>query len=100
MLEKAIMTWDGTFWSECVVAYDPAIFQSLEIVKVGMKNNWDEAPQANLIDLLKNEEESNKFAAQMMLSGMQLGRRIVVPTPQEWIGLGLLERDDQLNRSS
>lgn len=41
-------------------------------------------------------EDSAKCLAKLMLLGDS--KKIVVPTVYEWIGLGLLERDDELTR--
>lgn len=38
----------------------------------------------------------SKLAAQILLSDRS--RRILVPSREEWVGLGLLERDDELKR--
>jgi hypothetical protein len=47
------------------------------------------------------EEESCKFQAQVMLSEFSRdNRRIIVPTTEEWVGIHLLERDDELKRTT
>ena len=46
----------------------------------------------------KVNEDGCKFQAQMMMLG--LGKEIVIPTREEWIGFNLLERDDGLERKS
>ena len=38
----------------------------------------------------------SKLAVQILLAGD--GRGIIIPTREEWIGVGLLERDDELKR--
>lgn len=42
------------------------------------------------------DEDSAKFYAGIMLC--DISKKIVVPTCEEWIGLNLLERDDELRR--
>lgn len=42
------------------------------------------------------DEDAAKFYAGIMLC--DISKRIIVPTAEEWIGLNLLERDDELRR--
>lgn len=44
------------------------------------------------------EELGNKASAKILLADSS--RRIRIPTYDEWIGIGLLERDDELIRKS
>lgn len=39
-------------------------------------------------------EERYKFSARMMLLGQS--KRLTIPSEDEWVGLNLLERDDEL----
>ena len=41
-------------------------------------------------------EASRKFEAAMMMEGMK--NRLSIPTREEWVGLNLLIRDDELRR--
>lgn len=41
-------------------------------------------------------EEGCKMEAKLMLSEMGRSSLLRIPTEEEWVGLGLLERDDEL----
>lgn len=44
------------------------------------------------------DENYCKFAASMVL--LDMSKRIVIPTAEEWYGIGMLERDDELTRET
>lgn len=47
----------------------------------------------------ENDEESMKFLAKIILSEQSRGiKQIMIPSRVEWIGINLLERDDELKR--
>lgn len=48
----------------------------------------------------ESEELGNKLAAEILLRGTITQRGIVIPSEDEWHGIGALERDDELVRKS
>jgi len=49
--------------------------------------------------LTKIEEERLKFEALVMLSQFSRdSKKVIIPTRDEWVGLNLLEQDDELKR--
>ena len=41
-------------------------------------------------------EDGCKLQAKLLLSQYGKSQRLAIPTDEEWIGIGLLERDDEL----
>lgn len=67
--------------------------QTIEVESYIIKINYKkEQPKPSPLLL----EASRKFEAEIMMEG--INNRLSIPTREEWIGLNLLIRDDELRR--